>query len=104
MGLKTPRKPRKPPTPKFKEDWRKENPALHLLYTKDAICILIVARQSMKRLGDFSNLHALDLAYALSDAHDRLIRDYAHYAEAHAILKSISDARKVKREFSKDRE
>lgn len=63
----------------FKNDFRKENPALHLLYTRTACKHLTVIDRMMQTLADFSNINMLGPLEALGNSRATLVRENAAY-------------------------
>ena len=73
----------------FIQDFRKTNPALHLLYVKWAVRHLAMVRKMIGMLMDESNLNTYDFARALVTQCETHIAEQAAYADAHEILESI---------------
>jgi len=73
----------------FKEDQRKENPGLHLLYTKRAITHLAQIEEIQKKLSSFSNTNMIDISLSVERERQKLIKNNAAYADANEILDSI---------------
>lgn len=81
---------------KYIEDWRKENPALHLFYVKCAVTHLVALDQCIERLGSFSNFNLMDAEEALYNAREKLVIENAAYADAEEILNSLKERGKEK--------
>ncbi len=75
--------------PVFKEDLRKQNPALHLLYVKWAVKHLVLLEECTEKLFGVSNLNMLRPAVALQRERAKLIRENAAYFDADEILQEI---------------
>ena len=75
----------------FKEDHRKTNPGLHLLYVKTAVVHLTVIDECLKKLEYQSNLNMLDSIQALYKERGKLVKNNAAYADAQEILDSITE-------------
>lgn len=73
----------------FKQDFRKENPGLHLLYVKWGVTHLQAIRECLEKLASFSNGNLLDAMNALDREQVKLIRENAAYADAAEILESL---------------
>jgi len=73
----------------FKTDLRKDNPALHLLYTKWAVVYLSEAHKTIDKFASFSNLMADEFAETLRDKIKKLVTRDAAFADALEILRSI---------------
>lgn len=75
----------------FKDDLRKINPDLHMLYTKWGVKHLHMIDKMLKSLGGTSNLNIMFGPYAaLKGARAKLVKNNAAYADADEILKSLS--------------
>lgn len=70
-------------------DWRKENPALHLLYVKWAVKHLAIINRQIQELCDLSNGTVLDMIVAMQEQRDKLINENAAFADANEILESL---------------
>jgi len=81
------KKESKQKTPKFKQDWRKTNPALHLLYTKWAVGNLVVIDRALKKLVDTHNISMFGAIFALNKERAKLVAEDAAYADADEILR-----------------
>jgi hypothetical protein len=79
----------------YPEDWRKEKPGLHMLYTKTAVKHLTEMDRAIKAFDGFSNLNMLGVTMALIKERERLVNNNAAYAEAQEILSSIHATRQV---------
>lgn len=75
--------------PEYKFDFRKEKPALHLLYVKWACKHLTIIDECMQRLSDQSNLNLTDMLAAMEQERAKLILENAAYADAQEILDLI---------------
>jgi len=73
----------------FTQDFRKENPGLHLLYVKTAVKHLHLIGQMMRQASDCSNMNMLGVYDALLKEREILVTTNAAYADADEILKSI---------------
>lgn len=73
----------------FKQDFRKENPGLHLLHTKWAVVHLRAIRECLEKLSSFSNTNLWDSMAALEKERVKLIRENAAYADGAEILESL---------------
>jgi hypothetical protein len=81
------KKESKQKTPKFKQDWRKTNSALHLLYTKWAVGNLVVIDRALKKLVDTHNISMFGAIFALKKERAKLVAEDAAYADADEILR-----------------
>jgi hypothetical protein len=73
---------------KFKDDQRKKNPGLHLLYVEWAIAHLKALDDCISKLEAFSNLNMLDSIVALGKERAKLVRDNAAYFDADRFLRT----------------
>ena len=78
---------------KFEQDWRKENPELHMFYVKSAVQHLRTIDKCVKTLSKYSNLNLWDSQIALDKQRAKLVRTNAAYADANEILKLIRTAK-----------
>jgi len=82
----------------YEFDQRKNNPGLHMLYTKTAIIHLVAIRKMLKKLYSFANTNMTDMIIAIHEQEEKLIETSAAYAEANEILTSISQAKNSHKE------
>ena len=73
----------------FKEDLRKTNPSLHMLYTVWALKHLRAIQEFKITLAGFGNLNTLNMRIAVNKQYAKLIEENAAYAQAHWMLDSI---------------
>ena len=74
-------------------DISKENPKLHMLYTKWACEHLTLINKMIRRLGDCDNINMLGPQEALMKEKRKLIKNDKAYADANEIIKSIKKVR-----------
>lgn len=77
----------------YPDDWRKDKPALHMLYTKSAVKHLVEMEKAIRTFDGFGSLNMRDVTMALIKERDRLVNNNAAYAEAQEILSSINEKR-----------
>lgn len=73
----------------YVNDFRKENPKLHMLYVKWACRHLTIIDRQIRELHELSNLNMLDMIAAMDEQRRKLIRENAAYHDANEILKEI---------------
>jgi hypothetical protein len=88
------KKESKQKTPKFKQDWRKAKPALHLLYTKWAVGNLVAIDRALKKLADTHNISMFGAIFALKKERAKLVAEDAAYADANEILQIAKTGKK----------
>lgn len=81
-------------TPKFKTDFRKTNPTLHLLYVKWAVANLVVIDRAIKQLEKQANISLYGTIYALIKERNKLLKEDAAYADANEILQIARTGKK----------
>lgn len=81
--------------PKFTEDWRKDNPGLHMLYVKSALEHLTAIDLAIARFDSFSNLNMMDPIAALGGARSKLVNTNAAYYDASTMIDSIEKTRRL---------
>ena len=81
-------------TPQFQSDFRKTNPALHLLYVKWGVANLVAIDRSIKRLEKNANLTLNGAICALIDERNKLVKEVAAYADANEILQIAKTGKK----------
>ena len=82
--------------PQFKEDWRKENPKLHLLYVKLGVKHLSIIDNCYKQLSSTCNVNMAGPLIALQKERNKLLKYNAAYADAQEILDLIADAQEIR--------
>lgn len=73
-------------TPQFKSDFRKTNPALHLLYVKWAVASLVTIDRAINKLEKLGVLSMNGAICALIKERNRLVEEDAAHADASEIL------------------
>lgn len=81
-------------TPKFKSDFRKTNPALHLLYVKWAVANLVAIDRAIKKLEKLACFSLYGSIAALFKERDRLVKEDAAHADAFEILQIAKTGKK----------
>ncbi len=78
----------------FKQDWRQDKPALHMLYVKWAVKHLREIDRSIKRFCAFSNNNMFAFAEVLQNERDKIVAENAAYHDANIILQ-LAHGKKV---------
>jgi len=73
----------------FKEDWRKTNPSLHILYMTWAVEHLRAVDEALTKFHDFANLNMHGPIASLEEARNTLTNENAAYYQADQMLKSV---------------
>ena len=81
-------------TPKFKSDFRKTNPALHLLYVKWAVANLVAIDHATKKLEKQCHCSLFEAIGALVKEKSRLVKEDAAHADAYEILQISKTGKK----------
>lgn len=73
-------------TPQFQSDFRKTNPALHLLYVKWAVANLVTLDRAIKQIEKRGHNSLNEACRALIKERNKLVKEDAAHADANEIL------------------
>ena len=79
---------------KFKFDFRKTNPTLHLLYVKWAIANLVAIDRAIRQMTKLNHNSLNEAIWALLKQKEKLIKEDAAHADANEILQIANTGKK----------